>query len=279
MTSYIVRPTWNRKVIFLVVFAAFAVPKVISQQSATSTEQQSTVPVSPMRADAHPSFEVATIKPADPNVSNGNFRIGGHRISIENQTVSSLISIAFALHQKQIVDGPGWFSTQRYDIVGQADLEGVPNLQQIQEMLQKLLVSRFDLRFHRGKRELSVYAIRVAKGGAKLARSAESSTGLPTQTGTRSGSEQIRKFTNNSMSDLALGMLNYLDRPVVDETQLTGRYDFTLKWTPDDSPTAEADTTTGLFTAFQEQLGLKLEPSKSPTDVLIIDHCEKPSEN
>jgi uncharacterized protein (TIGR03435 family) len=188
-----------------------------------------------MAADAHPSFEVASIKPADPNELKGNFRIGGHRISIENQSVDSLLSVAYAIHQKQIVDGPAWLDTERYDIVGQADVEGVPNLHQIQEMLQKLLVSRFGLKFHREKRELSIYAITVAKGGPKLSKSAKNSNGLPTQTGSGSGDQQIRKFTNNSMSDFALGMQAFLDKPVVDETEIAGRYDFVLKWTPDET--------------------------------------------
>jgi uncharacterized protein (TIGR03435 family) len=117
-----------------------------------------------MAADAHPSFEVATIKPADPNELKGNFFIGGHRIVIENQSVNSLMVFAYAIHQQQIVDGPAWLDTRKYDIVGQADVEGVANLQQIQEMLQKLLETRFNLKFHREKRDLAIYAITVGKG-------------------------------------------------------------------------------------------------------------------
>jgi uncharacterized protein (TIGR03435 family) len=232
-----------------------------------------------MSKDAHPSFDVATIRPADPNAVNGNFIIGGHRIVIQNQTVGSLISFAFSLHPKQIVDGPAWLDTQGYDIVGQSETEGVPDLKQTQEMLQKLLISRFGLQFHREKRELSIYAIVVAKGGPRLAKSTASPDELPTQSGGRNGKEQTRRFTNNSMSDLALGMVNFLDRPVVNETGLPGRYDFILKWTPDNAPVTEQGAVPGLFTAFQEQLGLKLEPKKGPADVLVISRCEKPSEN
>jgi uncharacterized protein (TIGR03435 family) len=228
-----------------------------------------------MTEDAHPSFEVATIKPADPNQLKGNFLIGSHRIYIENQSVDGLLTFAYAVHPRQIVDGPAWIDTQRFDIVGQADVEGIPNLHQIQEMLQKLLASRFDLTFHREKRELSIYAITVAKSGPKLAKSANGSNGLPAQT----GGQQFRKFANNSMSDFALGMQAFLDRPVVDETGLTGRYDFVLKWTPDESNTNDPNAPPGIFTAVQEQLGLKLQPTTGPTDVLVIDHVERPSEN
>lgn len=232
-----------------------------------------------MKKDAHPSFDIATIKPADPNAVNGNFIVGGHRISIQNQTIASLISFAFTLHQKQIVDGPPWLDTQGYDIVGQSEIEGVPDLHQTQEMLQRLLVSRFGLRFHTEKRELAIYAITVVKGGPKLTKSTASPDELPTQSGSRNGREQVRRFTNNSMPDLALGMLNFVDRPVVDETGLKGRYDFVLKWSPENTPVTEQSAAPGLFTAFQEQLGLKLEARKGPADVLVIDRCEKPSEN
>ena len=278
MTTSVALVDLKRAILLAVALALPAARNTIAQQNTNGAAQQSIVPMSPMAADAHPSFEVATIKPADPNELKGNFRIGGHRIYIENQSVDSLLSVAYAIHQKQIVDGPAWLGT-RYDIVGQADVAGVPNLHQIQEMLQKLLASRFDLTFHREKRELSIYAITVAKGGPKLAKSANSSNGLPAQSGSGSGGQVIRKFTNNSMSDFALGMQAFLDKPVVDETGLAGRYDFVLKWTSDELSTNDPNAPPGIFTAVQEQLGLKLEPTRGTTDVLVISHIERPTEN
>jgi uncharacterized protein (TIGR03435 family) len=259
-----------------VVLSTFAVPNTIAQQNGTG--QPSVSPMSPMAANAHPSFEVATVRPSDPN-ETGNFIVGGHRLVIYSQTVNDLISFAYAVHRKQIVNGPAWLGTERFDIDGQADIPGVANLHQVQEMLQKLLRDRFDLRLHRDKRDLSIYAIKVEKGGPKLARSAENAYGLPTQSGHGHGSQQQRKFTNNSMSDFALGMQTYLDRPVVDETGLPGRYDFILKWTPDNLPTNEPGAAPGIFTAVQEELGLKLEATKGPADVLVIDQVEGPSAN
>lgn len=261
---------------FAIALSALA-PNMVAQQN--GREQPSVSRMSPMAANAHPSFEVATIKPANPNETGGNFQLGGHRIYIENQTVDSLISIAYAVHPKQIVDDPAWLGTAKFDIEGQADVAGVPNLRQVQEMLQQLLKDRFDLKFHRDQRDLSIYAIKVAKGGLKITRSAETSYGLPSQTGHGHGGQIERKFTNNSMSDFALGMQAYLDRPVVDETGLPGRYDFTLKWTPDNSTVSTPDAAPGIFTAVQEQLGLKLEATKGPADVLVIDHVERPSPN
>jgi uncharacterized protein (TIGR03435 family) len=264
-------------VLLAVVFSAFAAPNVIAQQNGTA--QPSKSPMAPMAADAHPSFEVATINPANPNqTSGGGFTVGGHRILIESQTVNDLISIAYAVHQKQIADGPAWLATDKFDIDGQADQPGVANLHQIQEMLQKLLADRFNLKLHRDKRDLSIYAIKLAKGGPKLTRSTSTST-LPSQSGHGHGVFQQRKFANNTMSDFALGMQRYMDRPVVDETNLPGRYDFTLKWTPVDSPATEPNEPPGIFTAVQEELGLKLEATKGPADVLVIEHVERPSAN
>jgi uncharacterized protein (TIGR03435 family) len=277
MMTWIVRAGWKRKLVFIVALAACAASITAAQQSPNGSEQDAVIPDAPMAADAHPSFEIATIKPSRPDDTNGGFQVGGHRLLIQNQTLNDLIAFAYAIHQKQIVDGPPWLETQRFDIVGQADVDGYASLPQIQEMLQKLLASRFNLKFHREKRELSIYAITLAKGGSKLTRHTGASNGLPSQSG--GGSGNGRRFTNNSMSDFALGMQDFLDRPVVDQTGLEGRYDFVLRWTPDDSNTDGPNQAPGLFTAVQEQLGLKMEPVKGQADVYAIEHVEKPSEN
>jgi len=277
MFTQIERAGGITKLVLLFALSARFSSLTFAQQSPVGPEQHPAVPEAPMPADAHPSFEIATIKPSHPDDTKGGFQVGGHRLLIQNQSVNDLLSFAYAIHQKQIVDGPAWLDTQKYDIVGQADLDGYANLRQIQEMLQKLLQSRFNLKFHREKRELPIYAITVAKGGPKLTKHTEASNGLPTQSG--SPSSGGRRFTNNSMSDFALGMQSFLDRPVVDQTGLAGRYDFVLTWNPDDSSTDSPNPLPGLFTAIQEQLGLKLDPVKGPADVYVIDHVEKPSEN
>jgi len=279
MKTWTIRAGRSRRVVIFAVLIACATSITTGQQSTSGADPHSVAPLSPMAADAHPSFEVATIKPAHPGELKGGFTVGGHRIYIESQSVEDLLWFAFAVHQKQIVDGPAWLETQKFDIVGQADLEGIPNLRQTQEMVQKLLESRLNLKFHREKRDLSIYAITVAKGGPKLLKSAESSDALPTQSGGGSGGERARKLTNNSMADFALGMQSFLDRPVVDKTGLIGKYDFVLKWTPDEADGNDLRAAPGIFTAVQEQLGLKLEPTRGSTEVLVIDHVERPTEN
>jgi uncharacterized protein (TIGR03435 family) len=148
-------------------------------------------------------------------------------------------------------------------------------------MYQKLLADRFKLTFHREKRELPAYAITVTKGGPKLAKSLGDPNGLPDETGDSDRMGITMRYTNVSMDDLA-GNLQAMvgdGKPVVDQTGLTGRFDFTLKWTREQTPSTDPNASPGLFTAIQEQLGLKLEPVRAPVDVIVIDHVERPSAN
>ena len=233
----------------------------------------------PMAADAHPAFLVATIKPSDPNTAmqGWSFESEGHHINCRNATLSDILKSAYGIHVKQIVSAPEWFSKDRYDITGIPDVPGVPNLKQTQQMYQKLLADRFHLVFHRETREMPIYAITVAKGGPVLKPADPSET---TNTGS-SGSvgQRTLKFSNISMPELALNMSFYQDRPVIDQTSLPGRYNFTLTWTYDVSREGDAGAAPSLFTAIREQLGLRMDAVKGPAEVLVIDHIERPTEN
>jgi uncharacterized protein (TIGR03435 family) len=156
-------------------------------------------------------------------------------------------------------------------------------------MMQKLLADRFQLKFHRDTKELSVYALTAAKGGPKISKSERDPDSLPGLFFRGPGTNLY--VTNAGMGEFA-GLLQsaVLDRPVVDQTGLTEKYDFVLKWTPDagqliglggppPQPTDPGDAPPDLFAAIQQQLGLKLSSTKASTDVIIIDHVEKPSEN
>jgi uncharacterized protein (TIGR03435 family) len=232
----------------------------------------------PMDPRAHPSFDVASIKHSDPDDHSSGFQTQGQRIYFENETVSRMISYAYGVHAKQVVDAPSWFGSEHFDIRGVADVEGVPNDAQQKEMLRKLLTDRFHLQFQKGKRELPCYAITVAKGGPKMT-ARQSTQGLPDQTGRSNGGRASWRFTNNSMEDLAEFLQFELDRPVVDQTGLKGKFDFNLTWTKDIAPATEENAPPGFFTAIQEQAGLKVEPSKAEVDVLAITHVEQPSAN
>ena len=132
--------------------------------SAAIASAQTPIAVKPMAADAHPSFEVATIKPHDPSSNRGGFYAVGDRYIVGGRTLVSLMMFAYGIDKHQIVGAPSWGGTERFDIEGTVDTPGEPNLRQQQEMLQTLLAKRFGLRFHRETRELPVYAIEIAKG-------------------------------------------------------------------------------------------------------------------
>jgi uncharacterized protein (TIGR03435 family) len=146
-------------------------------------------------------------------------------------------------------------------------------------LLRKLLEERFGLVAHMEQREMPVFALTVANGGPKLDPSKGDPKGLPDNVGMGDNGRQIRKYTNVSMADFAPMLQFHLDRPVVDQTGLKGRYDFKLQWTVDETQTTEPDALPGLFTAIQEQLGLKLQPAKAPVEVLVVDSVSKPAAN
>ncbi len=231
-----------------------------------------------MAADAHPSFAVAAIKPHDPESRRQGFNAQGDRYTVRDQTVASLMQFAYSIYWRQVVDAPDWVFHERYDIEGKTDTEGEPNLSQQQEMLQKLLADRFGLKFHRDKRELSVYALQIAKGGPKLTAAANPDA-QPNQNATGSGTDLTQFYTSASMGNFILGMQFFLDRPIVDQTGLTGRYDFKLRYAPDEARATDPNAQPGIFTAIQQELGLRLEPTKASTDVFVIDRVERPSPN
>jgi uncharacterized protein (TIGR03435 family) len=234
-----------------------------------------------MPPDASPEFEVATIKPAPSDWDHYGYHFNGHQVSCDNETVNTMIRYAYGVSGSQIVGGPEWVSNDLYNIDGVPDILGAPSVKQMLGMYQKLLADRFKLTFHREKRELPAYAITVTKGGPKLAKSLGDPNGLPDETGDSDRMGITMRYTNVSMDDLA-GNLQAMvgdGKPVVDQTGLTGRFDFTLKWTREQTPSTDPNASPGLFTAIQEQLGLKLEPVRAPVDVIVIDHVERPSAN
>jgi len=241
----------------------------------------------PMPADADPSFEVATIKPSRPEQPGQAITVRGRTLATLNQTVRNMMTFAYGLHPNQIVGGPDWIGDDRFDISATPEGTGMPNERQWRSMLGKLLADRYRLAFHRETKELPVYALTVLKSGHMLTKNETDPGGLPGLFFRGLGVFPVR---NATMGDFAGTMQAVvLDRPVVDRTALEGRYDFTLTWTPDDSqfggrggqapPADPATAPPGLFTAIQEQLGLKLESTKLPVDVFVIDRLEKPTAN
>jgi uncharacterized protein (TIGR03435 family) len=235
-----------------------------------------------------PGYEVATIKPSAPDERGGGFTLQGRHLVARNFTVEGLVTLAYNLHETQVIGGPDWMKTDHFDMDVLPDHEGLPSLEQARGIVRKLLADRFAMKFHYETKQLSVYVLSVAKTGPKLTKSA-SDPSSPPGMGGPPGRMMMR---NGSMEEFAQVMQGVLDRPVLDQTGLKDRYDLTLRWTPDesqyggrippqnsDSSTANTDPLPGLFTAIQEQLGLKLEAVKTAAKVMVIDTVQKPSAN
>ena len=215
------------------------------------------------------SFDVASVKPANPNAVGSNTDSDPGRITMQNVTLKRCIMRAYEVPDIQITGGPKWMDESRYDIEARADHPA--QYAELNQMLQTLLAERFHLKLHHETRSLQGYAIVVAKDGLKMKPSAPGTRG---HTNDNPGSVVS---TGAPISRLALKLSVLLKVPVVDETGVNGSFDFTLHWIPDGAP----DPTAGpsLFTAIQEQLGLRLEGRKVPVDMLVVDSAEPPSAN
>ncbi len=232
----------------------------------------------PMATDADPEFEVSTVKPSTAEERGPRYRFDRRRFSVVHVTLNQLVQFAYGVQGREIQKSPDWFRTEAYDIVAQPGGEGEPSIQQWQTMVKKLMADRFKLKFHTEKRELSVYALTVAKTGPKFAKRHGDPNGQP---GLGFGPGNMGA-TNATMAEVAEAMQQgAVDRPVVDQTGLAGRFDLRLTWTPADisADTQNADAPPDLFTAMQEQLGLKLLATKALVDVIVIDRVERPSAN
>jgi uncharacterized protein (TIGR03435 family) len=235
-----------------------------------------------------PGYEVATIKPTDPAHPGGGFTLQGRHLVARNFTVEGLITLAYNLHTTQVTGGPDWLKTDHYDLDVLPDHEGLPSLEQARGIVRKLLAERFALKFHYDTKDLSVYVLTVAKTGPKFSKS----TSDPSSPPGMGGPPGRMNMRNGSMEEFAQMMQGILDRPILDQTGLKDRYDLSVRWTPDESQyggrvpppnsgdnSAAADAPPPLFTAIQEQLGLKLDAMKAPTKVMVIESVQKPSEN
>ena len=250
------------------------------------------------QAPAGPAFDVVSIKRNKSGEVNGgtSVRPGGVYLAT-NVPLRLLVFGAYGpLHGVQVTGGPGWMNSDRFDIVAKVD--GNPSTEvfrdQARLMLRTLLADRFKLVLHNETRELPTYALVVARRDGKLGPQLRPSNladclAAPTPSTVsdpntvvrcgggfaRTGQLAARAF---EFSTLATMVSNVADRPVIDRTGLTGTFDWSLQWTPDPSA-SPANDSISLFTALQEQLGLKLEPTRGPVDVLVIDHAERPTED
>jgi uncharacterized protein (TIGR03435 family) len=230
-------------------------------------------PVGAQTEAASPAFDVASVKPHQPDNPLGTMmqELPG-RIQYRKIPLLAVIRRAYDVQSQQIV-GPPWLSTETYDI--EAKLPPDTPDARLQLMLQNLLAERFHLKVHHSKKELLAYDLMLAKDGLKMHRSESGRLGYaPTQDG--SGRHLRGRIT---LPILANNLSGIVGRPVSDQTGLDGLYDIDLNFV-DDVSTSRPDNYPGIFTAVQEQLGLKLESRKALFDTIIVDDLDKvPAEN
>jgi uncharacterized protein (TIGR03435 family) len=241
-----------------------------------------------------PGFDVSTVKPS--HATDGHTHIyrhpddGGFQAS--NISLKGLLAFAWDIPETRIVGGPAWLDSDKWDVEAKSNSEidaqfkAAPDADRRtrkQQMLRTLLAERFQLAVHDETRDLPLYALVVAKTGAKL-KPVEAAEG--TSIGTGNSHIHIVGGTD-TVAILAEQLAHVVGRPVVDKTAIQGRYDITLRWTPDNglpdkiNGASSPEETNGpsLFTAVQEQLGLRLDPQKGPVQVLVVDKAEPPTEN
>ena len=266
-------------------------------------------PQSPANSElARPRFEVASVK--TNKSGDGGSRINvepGGRFTATNTTLRNLIRQSFQLQDFQITGGPDWMGSEHFDIVAKADAEIPPTppgvIGPMQLMVQSLLEERFKLAVHQEKRDLPIYALVVARSGGRLGAKLQSSTvdcqAIMTAATGRSGSPPepppsapsgrpicgMRTTPGQIMgggfplSQLASALSRIVQRTVVDRTGLVGNFDLELAYTPDQMPQGLDPNGPSIFTAVQEQLGLKLDSIRGPVDVLVIDGVTHPAED
>jgi uncharacterized protein (TIGR03435 family) len=234
------------------------------------------------------SFEVATIKPASLDQKGRYITMQGtNRFVVKSYTLKLLVAAAYNLSPKVISGGPASVDSDHFDIVALTPGETRPSHDEQMAMLRTLLTERFKLSFHREEKEFSIYRLQVTKAGSKLKEST-AAPDEPAQLVSTVYPQRIHLPARNAtMNDFAsLLQRALLDRPVVDSTSLSGRYDFDLDWAPDETqfggevPVAPQDAQSPpFFTAIKEQLGLELEATRGNVQALVIDHAEAPSAN
>jgi uncharacterized protein (TIGR03435 family) len=239
----------------------------------------------PIRAQSNttssPAFDVVSIKPTVSNRGGGP----GPFISTTagrlfgRGSLQFFLQYAYGVQAFQIAGRPGWFSTDRFDIEAK-EPQGDNHYSQFPQMLRPVLTDRFHLATHRETRQLGIYSLVVARDGPKL------TAGHATdEQGTRGGNGQL-VATRMTMRAFASMLSRITSRLVQDRTGLDGEFNFTLTWTPDEfqrpDPLGRPPVSregAGLFTALQEQLGLRLDAGTGPVDVLVVDRVERPSDN
>ncbi|MFZ0819124.1 MAG: TIGR03435 family protein [Candidatus Acidiferrales bacterium] len=302
---------------------ANATPGRAQAQAQTQTQTQTQVQTqSPAQAPGQTTpldlskfeYEVASFKPDKSDTGMTRMQSAPDGFSATNMMLQNLVTSAFGIQNYQLEGAPSWLTSERFDIDAKMDPAVSEAFQKLspedrnlarQHMFQVLLADRCNLKFHRESKELPVYALVIGKNGSKLKEAKPDDTypngiqgaggrggrGVMSMNGR--GGAQTMTGQAVPIGNLARTLASFLGRPVLDKTGLTGMYDYTLQWSPEDTraqapsgggdgqPPAAPSEPAGptLLMAVQDQLGLKLESGKGPVEIIVIEHIERPSEN
>jgi uncharacterized protein (TIGR03435 family) len=234
-------------------------------------------------ADSTPPYDVASVKQNKSADQSANMSIRDNVFTATNVPLNSLIEFAYDVRSDQIAGLSGPVSSARFDIEAKVvppDGGPMPTLTDtvLQAMIIPLLADRFQLKAHLQSKTMPVYDLVVAHGGPKFQLAVEDDQTNSSMNMRASNNDSIITAKDSSMTDLAAELSDEVHRQVIDKTGIKGNADFTLKWTSDEAAD-QGGTVISIFTAVEEQLGLKLQPAKGPVDTLVIDHAEMPSEN
>lgn len=237
-----------------------------------------------LRGAYAPSFDVASIRLHAPDDNRFGVKMpSAGRFSATGVVIKLVVMLAYDVQESQISGGPSWVTTDKWDIVAKRDDGLQHSVEETRSMLQDMLEERFTLRVHRETERRSAYVLTVTKSGPKFAARAQTGG-----TNLRITSNSIN-LESGELAQMTQLLSTAVGRPVIDRTGLGGLYDLSLQW--DDAPIREggvpgleAAATPGndhgsIFTAIQDQLGLRLEPQRAPVEVIVIDRIERPSQN
>jgi uncharacterized protein (TIGR03435 family) len=304
--------SWRKVILASAALFALALPigigVVHGETAATADDKESQGPT--ITTDL-PKYDVASIKPYKADDGRVSIMLTPDGVSMQGAPMRLLLQQAFGVEDDRILGEPSWVKANRYNIEAKVEPEEAPKLKDLKAeqrnaMMLQLLVDRFNLKYHHEKRELPMYALMVAKGGLKI-KASKPEDDSPEPDSPKAGDGPPKLGRRSMMmqpghleaAGVPLDTLTHvlsrqLSRTVIDKTGLTGTYDFTLDYTPDNAPPPGAAGPDGgphkgdapenaggpsVFTALQDQLGLKLESQKGTVDVIVIDHIDAPSEN
>jgi uncharacterized protein (TIGR03435 family) len=288
MSEFTVRKSGLKKILVLVV-VLFMIPITGMLGQATSN-QGGTIP-RPADAEATaPAYDIVSIKPNKSESGSVSINTNDDSYSATNVSLKRLLEDAYGIKEDLVFGLPGWANSAHFDIkakIVEPDAEVLKKLsrKQRRSMIQQFLMDRFQLKAHTETKVLPLYEMVLVKDGPKFKESApEGSPEDKSPNGVGRGGVTVynTELTAHAVSLAILANMlgDRLHRTVTDKTGLTGKYDLLLEWAPEDDQDASSESAAApFFTALQEQLGLKLQPSKGPVDTLVVDHVEMPSED